>query len=91
MPKKNINPNSFEVLIQVLLVLTGKVLVFLISLGAWRSESMSGTRSIQYTLTGPLSFIHQGGRFITVAGQELIGIVFYAMLFGVLVVLMLDA
>lgn len=71
-----------EALVEVLLVLTGKTLVFLLSCGAWRSESMRGNESGVHAAAGALSFVRDGRRVITVTGQQLAGMAFYGLLFA---------
>lgn len=69
-----------EALVEILLVLTGKMLVFLLSFGAWRSESMMGNESSIHAAAGALSFVRDGRRVITVTGQQAAGITFYGLL-----------
>ena len=69
-----------DAVVEVFLALTGKVLVFLLSLGAWRSESIMGNESSIYAAAGALSFVRDGRRVITVTGQQLLGMVFYGLL-----------
>lgn len=69
-----------DVVVEVFLALTGKVLVFLLSLGAWSSESMMSDESSIYAAAGALSFVRDGRRVISVTGQQLLGMVFYGLL-----------
>lgn len=69
-----------DLVVEVFLALTRKVLVFLLSLGAWRSESIMGKESSIYAASGALSFVRDDRRVITVTGQQLLGMVFYGLL-----------
>ena len=69
-----------EVVVEIFLALTGKVLVFLLSFGAWRSESLFGNESSIHAAAGALSFVREGRRVITVTGQQLLGMLFYGLL-----------
>lgn len=71
-----------ELLVEAFFVLTGKMLVFLLSFGAWRSESMMGHESVVHAAAGALSFVRDGRRVITVTGQQLAGMLFYGLLFA---------
>ncbi|MCU4120237.1 hypothetical protein [Variovorax sp. N23] len=69
-----------EALVEIFLVLTGKMLVFLLSFGAWRSESMMGNESNVHAAAGALSFVRDGRRVVTVTGQQVAGMAFYGLL-----------
>lgn len=69
-----------EALVELFLVLTGKMLVSLLSFGAWRSESMMGNKSSVHAAAGALSFVRDGRRVITVTGQQVAGMAFYVLL-----------
>jgi hypothetical protein len=69
-----------EAFVGIFLVLTGKMLVFLLSFGAWRSESMMGNESSIHAAAGALSFVRDGRRVITVTGQQVVGMAFYGLL-----------
>ncbi|VTU28573.1 hypothetical protein SRS16CHR_04293 [Variovorax sp. SRS16] len=78
-----------DALAEILLVLTGKVLVFALSPGSWRSESMMGNESGIFAAAGALSFVRDGRRVVTVTGQELLGMAFYGLLFAGFIAVML--
>ncbi|MDM0015018.1 hypothetical protein QTH87_21410 [Variovorax sp. J22P168] len=69
-----------DALLEIPLVLTGKVLVHLLSLGRWRGEGLASTEAQTYSAAGALSFVREGRRVITVAGLTLIGVAFYGLL-----------
>ncbi|MDM0012093.1 hypothetical protein QTH87_06520 [Variovorax sp. J22P168] len=77
-----------DALLEILLVLTGKVLVHLLSFGRWRGEALANTEARIYSAAGGLSFVREGRRVVTVAGLTLIGMAFYGLvLTGVFVAL----
>jgi hypothetical protein len=81
------DPPPVDTLVEVLLVLTGKVLVRVSTLGSWRCESIRG-KDLPGA-DGALIFAENDRWVVTVAGQELVGIAFYAVVLGVVIALML--
>ena len=69
-----------QALIDLLLIWTGKLLVFLLSFGAWRSESMMRNESGIHAAAGALSFVRDGRRVVTTTGQLMAGVAFYGVL-----------
>jgi hypothetical protein len=60
---------------------TGRWVVWLISLGKWRGETLLGNEGRLHSAAGSLSFIRNGQRVITHTGLLLMGTVFYVLLF----------
>ncbi|MBS0455434.1 MAG: hypothetical protein JSS14_29390 [Proteobacteria bacterium] len=60
-------------LINVVLVLTGKVLVALVSLGQWRGERLTKDEARIYGPAGALSFVRDGQRVVTALGLSVVG------------------
>lgn len=71
-------------LLEVVLILTAKGLVWLVSFGKWRGESLLTNEASIHSAAGSLSFVLNGQRVVTSAGLTLIGMAFYAMIFPVL-------
>lgn len=65
---------------QIVLVLTGKGLVRLLSFGRWRGETLTGNEAQLHAAAGALSFVREGRRVVTVAGLTLVGMAFYGLL-----------
>jgi hypothetical protein len=79
-----------NVLGEIFLAFTGRVLVSLLSLGTWRSESIR-KESSNPRPAGALSFIREDGRrVVTVTGQQVIGLVFYVLLLAAMIALALE-
>lgn len=74
-----------DAILELLLVLTGKGLVWALSLGRWRGEKLSRTAAGVHAAAGSLSFVLDGQRVITAAGLTLVAIVFYGVALGALV------
>jgi hypothetical protein len=64
--------------LEVLLAGTGRVAVWLFSVGRWKSEPFGSNENRIYAAAGALSFVHEGRRFITHPGQIFAGLAFYA-------------
>jgi hypothetical protein len=58
-------------------VITGRVIVRLVSLGRWRSEPFLGNEGRIYGAAGALSFVRDGQRVITETGLMFVGLAFY--------------
>ena len=69
-----------ELVFNVLLVGTGKVIIAVVSLGKWRGGSMFDTEESVHAAAGALSFVRDGQRVITTTGMGLLGFVFYLLL-----------
>jgi hypothetical protein len=67
-------------LVELLLVLTGKAVVWSISAGRWRGESLREDESRVIAAAGALSFIRDGRRVVTTTGMLFAGLAFYASL-----------
>ena len=63
--------------VEVLLVLTGKVVVAVATIGRWRGEHLAKSEAHIYGPAGALSFKREGQRVITATGMLLIGVLFY--------------
>lgn len=68
------------VAVEVLLVYTGKAVIWGISAGRWRSESLNGDEGRVYGAAGALSFIPDGQRVITPNGLLFAGLALYVLL-----------
>jgi hypothetical protein len=73
-----------EAVFELVLIFTGKGVVWLLSFGRWRGESLSTNEASIHSAAGSLSFVLHGRRIITVAGLTLIGAAFYVMFFPIL-------
>lgn len=60
--------------LEVVLMLIGRLAVRLLSLGQWRSESLSGQEGRIHAAAGSLSFVRKDQRVITPTGQLFAGI-----------------
>ncbi len=58
-------------------VITGRVIVRLVSLGRWRGEPLFGNEGRIYGAAGALSFVRDGQRVITETGLMFVGLAFY--------------
>lgn len=67
-------------ILEVALVLTGKVVVAVASFGRWRGERLSSTESRIYGPAGALSFKRDGQRVVTANGLLFVGVLFYVLL-----------
>lgn len=70
-------------LVEVLLAYTGKAVLWCLSFGRWRSESLREDESRVFAAAGALSFVRDGRRVITTTGAVFAGVAFYLLL-GVL-------
>jgi hypothetical protein len=70
----------------VLLTVTGKLLVSVLSLGRWRADPLMKEEGRIYGAAGSFSFVREGRRVITHTGQLFIGLAFYVVLAVALVV-----
>ena len=64
----------------VVAILTGRVVVSVISLRRWRGESLDGGEGKIYGAAGALSFVRDDQRVVTTTGQLFTGIAFYVLL-----------
>lgn len=76
--------DTVEAVLELVLIFTGKGVVWLLSFGRWRGESMMTNEASIHSAAGSLSFVLDGRRIITVAGLTLIGAAFYALFFPIL-------
>ena len=58
-------------------IITGRVIVRLVSLGRWRGEPLFGNEGRIYGAAGALSFVRDGQRVITETGLMFVGLAFY--------------
>jgi fatty acid desaturase len=70
-------------LAEVVLAYTGKAVIWSLSFGRWRSESLREDESRAFAAAGALSFVRDGQRVITTTGIVFAGLAFYV-LFGVI-------
>jgi hypothetical protein len=70
----------FAAALEIVLVITGRFLVSLVSLGRWRGESLKGNEGQIHGAAGALSFHREGKRVITHTGQLFLGAAFYVLL-----------
>jgi hypothetical protein len=66
--------------VEVLLVQTGRAAVWSASLGRWRGENISEKEGRIYGPAGALSFLREGRRVVTVNGILFAGILVYVAL-----------
>ena len=59
---------------------TGRIVVWLVSLGQWRGEQLLGDEGRIHGAAGALSFVREGRRVITDTGLLFFGIAFYVVL-----------
>lgn len=64
----------------VLLTVTGRLLVSALSLGRWRADPLMKEEGRIYGAAGGFSFVRDGRRVITHTGQLFIGLAFYIVL-----------
>ena len=72
-------------IVEYVIVLTGRAVVWLLSFGRWRGEEMTTDEALIYSAAGSLSFVRDGRRVITDTGLMFFGIAFYALLAMVLI------
>lgn len=70
---------------------TGRLMVWLVSLGRWRGERRGGNESQIHGPAGALSFVRDGQRVVTNIGLSFAGIAFYAVMLVLLVGLLIAA
>ena len=68
------------VAMELVMALSGKLFVQMISLGRWRSESLDGVEGRMHGPAGALSFKRDDQRVITSSGLVLAGLAFYVLL-----------
>ncbi len=68
------------VAMELVIALSGKLFVQMISLGRWRSESLDGVEGRMHVPAGALSFKRDDQRVITSSGLVLAGLAFYVLL-----------
>jgi len=73
------------VLIEVILLNTGRAVVFVGTFGRWRSEKLSKAEGRIHGLAGALSFKREGQRVITATGLVLAGLLFYIALVSLVI------
>ena len=67
-------------LLELILAFTGKFVVWALSFGRWRSESLRENESWVFAAAGALSFVREGQRVITTTGLVFVGLAFYLLL-----------
>jgi len=73
--------------LEIVCVLTGMVLVRLLSMGRWRGTKLTGNEASINSAAGSLSFFVDGKRVITAVGLMLVGMAFYGVLAAVAIFL----
>lgn len=68
------------VVVELLLVGTGRAVVRLLTFGRWRGESLGAREGRVHGMAGALSFKRDGRRVVTRTGLLLAGLVFYVAL-----------
>jgi hypothetical protein len=71
--------------VELLLIGTGRAVVSLASFGRWRGEQLGAREGRVHGMAGALSFRRDGRRVITRVGLLLTGVAFYATLAVVLI------
>ncbi|MEH3085236.1 MAG: hypothetical protein PGN26_01550 [Xylophilus ampelinus] len=71
-------------ILDIVLILTAKGFVWLVTFGRWRGESLLTNEASVHSAAGSLSFVLNGKRVITSAGLTLIGMALYGMLIFIL-------
>lgn len=74
-------------IVELLLIGTGRRVIRTASLGKWRGEQFGGTEGRVHLAAGSLSFVLDGQRVVTRTGLLFLGIAFYVVL-GISLVLM---
>jgi hypothetical protein len=69
----------------ILVMQTGRLVVWLITFGRWRGELLLEDEGRIYSAAGALSFVRDGQRVITETGLLFIGIAFYVVLVVVVI------
>jgi hypothetical protein len=69
-----------ELVFNVVLVGTGRLIVAVVSFGQWRGASMFDDEESIHGGAGALSFVLNGQRVITTTGMGLLGFLFYMVL-----------
>ncbi len=64
---------------ELVIALSGRLFVQMISLGRWRSESLSSSEGRMHGPAGALSFKRDGQRVLTWTGLQLAGVMFYVL------------
>jgi hypothetical protein len=72
-------------LVEVVLLKTGRAVVFLGTAGRWRGEKVEEKEGRIHGLAGALSFKREGQRVITTNGLFVIGLFFYVGLVALLI------
>jgi hypothetical protein len=67
------------VVVEVLLIQTGRAVVWCVSNGRWRGEDLSQKEGRIHGPAGALTFLRDGQRVVTVNGMLFAGIAFYVM------------
>jgi len=67
-------------LLELVVAFTGKFVVWALSFGRWRSESLREDESRVFAAAGALSFVRDGQRVITTTGLLFAGLAFYILL-----------
>jgi hypothetical protein len=68
------------IVVEVVLIQTGRATVWSVSLGRWRGEDLSNKEGRIYGPAGALSFLRGGHRVITANGLLFAGVFFYVSL-----------
>jgi hypothetical protein len=63
--------------VDVLLINTGRAVVFALSLGRWRGERFGGNEGRVHAMAGALSFKLDGQRVVTRSGLIFVGVAAY--------------
>lgn len=65
--------------IGVVVTLTGRLVVSIVTLKHWRGESLDGREGRIHGAAGALSFVRDGHRVVTTTGQLFVGTAFYVL------------
>lgn len=74
-----------ELVLKVVVFGTGRLLVWTLTLGQWRAASMFNTEERTHSPAGAFSFVWDGRRVVTMAGQGFLGFAFYLLVAIVLI------
>jgi hypothetical protein len=66
--------------LELLVRRTGRLVVWAVSLGRWRSVSLLSDEDRIYGPAGALSYVHQGKRVFTGTGVLFVGTMFYILM-----------
>jgi hypothetical protein len=71
--------------IEVILIQTGRAVIAIATFGRWRGEAISGNEGGIHAPAGALSFVRDGRRVVTANGMLFVGVAFYILVVFALV------